>query len=105
PPSPHNPHWASIYVQARAKSRRILRCNKLFTSGLRNSVEKGERPVGGPAARGHGGGGGAETRGAFKLPESTAIMPRTRAAVDSPPGSFGSGTKVLSFDFAPISLV
>ena len=60
--------------------------------------------MGVPAARGHGGDGGAETRGAFKLPESNVIMPPACVRGYSPPGSISPGTSVPSFDFGPISL-
>ena len=80
--------------------------------------KKGERPVGVPAARGHGGDGGARLevpaggpaapkvtlqsllQGAAQGPESTAIVPRGVASVDRPLGSIISSTKVPRDVFA-----
>jgi hypothetical protein len=46
---------------------------ELGSRGTRERLaEKGERPVGVPAARGHGGDGGAETRGARRRPNCRA---------------------------------
>ena len=59
--------------------------------------------MGGPAARGHGGDGGAVIRGAFKLPEYNTILPAATVRVDSPLGSIGPGTRVPLRRFASLS--
>ena len=81
-------------------------------------AKKGERPVGVPAARGHGGDGGARLevpaggpaapkvalqsllQGAVQGPESTAIVPGRVCSVDRPLGSIISSTKVPRAVFA-----
>jgi hypothetical protein len=81
-------------------------------------AKKGERPVGVPAARGHGGDGGARFEvpaggpaapkvalqslllSAVQGPESTAIVPGRVCSVDRPLGSIISGTKVPLAMFA-----
>ena len=57
-------------------------------------AKKSERPVGVPAARGHGGDGGADIRGRVSAPEYSAIMPVVSGSVDSPTGSIRPGTNV-----------
>ena len=82
------------------------------------TAEKGERPVGVPAARGHGvmevqrlevpGGGPAAPKvalqsllqGATQGPESTAIVPGTVCSVDRPLDSIILSTKVPLAAFA-----
>jgi hypothetical protein len=66
--------------------------------------KKGERPVGVPAARGHGGDGGADIRGGLRGPEHIVSVPSGGACVDRPLGSFSASTKVLESCFAPVSL-
>lgn len=68
------------------------------------SPEKGERPVGVPAARGHGGDGGADIRSGLRGPEHIVSVPLGGGGVDRPLGSFSAGTKVLESSFAPVSL-
>jgi len=81
-------------------------------------AEEEERPVGVPAARGHGGDGGARLEvpaggpaapkvalqslleGAAQGPESTAIVPGGVCSVDRPLGSIIPGTKVPLAVFA-----
>jgi hypothetical protein len=69
------------------------------------SSEKGERPVGVPAARGHGGDGGADIRGGLRGPEHIVSVPLGGGGVDRPLGSFSASTKVLERYFAAFSPV
>jgi hypothetical protein len=63
------------------------------------SAKRGERPVGGPAARGHWGDGGAATRGT--CPESTVILPADVGTVDRQLDSIAS---VPSYFFSNFDL-
>jgi hypothetical protein len=60
--------------------------------------------VGVPAARGHGGDGGADIRGGLRGPEHIASLPAGRGGVDRPLGTFSASTKVLERCFAAFSL-
>jgi hypothetical protein len=66
--------------------------------------KKGERPVGVPAARGHGGDGGADIRSGLRGPEHIVSVPVGGGGVDRPLGSFGASTKGLQNHFAAFSL-
>ncbi len=57
--------------------------------------KKSERPVGVPAARGHGVMEVQTFEAAFPRPEYLAIMPAVRGSVDRPKGSIRPGTNVL----------
>lgn len=74
----------------------------LAESANRGAPKRGA--AGGGAGRSWAwGDGGAETRGAFKLPESIVIMPGGPVVVDSSLGSIRPSTKVPSFAFEQIS--
>jgi hypothetical protein len=66
--------------------------------------KKGERPVGVPAARGHGGDGGADIRSGLRGPEHIVSVPLGGGGVDRPLGSFSASTKGLQSRFAAFSL-
>jgi hypothetical protein len=60
--------------------------------------------VGVPAARGHGGDGGADIRGGLRGPEHIVSLPAGCGGVDRPLGTFSASTKVLETCFAASSL-
>lgn len=60
--------------------------------------------MGVPAARGHGGDGGADIRGGLRGPEHIVSVPVSDGDVDRPLGSFGASTKGLERCFARFSL-
>jgi hypothetical protein len=60
--------------------------------------------VGVPAARGHGGDGGADIRGGLRGPEHIVSVRSGGGGVDRPLGSFGASTKGLQNHFAAFSL-
>ncbi len=60
--------------------------------------------MGVPAARGHGGDGGADIRGGLRGPEHIVSVPLGGGGVDRPLGSFSASTKGLQKHFAAFSL-
>lgn len=60
--------------------------------------------MGVPAARGHGGDGGADIRGGLRGPEHIVSVPLGGGGVDRPLGSFSASTKGLQNHFAAFSL-